>query len=185
MRELGLYVSANAEMDPECELLGQMLAQLTPSVRWTIKRTPSTHEKSDPDWGALAQADFYVILVGRDITAPVGVEWRAARERHIPYYAYRSLQATPSPALSAFVRHADIEWRGYDHPQAFAMDLKQRLARQLIDGTPGYGLSMDEIEDLAVVLRDTNIEDSGSGEERRGAGRGGVILPNTFARGTT
>lgn len=184
MRELGMYVSANAEMDPECELLGQMLAQLTPSVRWSIKRTPPSHEKSDPDWSALAEADFYVIVVGSDITAPIGVEWRAARERLIPTHAYRSLQATPSPALSAFVRHTDVEWRGYDSPQAFALDLKQRLARQLIDGTPGYGLSMEEIESLAAALRDTNKEDSGPGEERRGAGRGGVILPNTFAKGT-
>lgn len=185
MRELGLYVSANAEMDPECELLGQILAQLTPSVRWTIKRTPPTHDKADPDWAALAQADFYVILVGRDITAPIGVEWQAAREIHIYTTAYRSLQATPSPALSAFVRRSNAEWRRYDSPQAFASDLRQRLARQLIDGTPGYGLSMPEIEALALVLQDTNGEDyAASGEERRGAGRGGIILPNTFAKDT-
>ena len=129
--------------------------------------------------------DVHVILVGKDITAPIGVEWRTAREQRIHTSAYRSLQATPSPALSAFIRHADSEWRGYDSPQAFASDLKQRLARQLIDGTPGYGLSLQEIEALALVLRDTNGDDHvASGEERRGAGRGGVILPNTFAKGT-
>ncbi|MFO7695853.1 MAG: hypothetical protein R6X16_01670 [Anaerolineae bacterium] len=182
MRELGMYVSANTEMDPECELLGQILAQITPSVRWTIKRTPPSHEKSDPDWAALAQSDFYVILVGRDITAPIGVEWRAARERAITTFAYRNLQATPSPALSAFVRHTDVEWRGFDSAHAFASDLKQRLVRQLIDGTPGYGLSLEEIEDLAAQLSGTNNEDPKEpGEERRGAGRGGVILPSTFA----
>jgi hypothetical protein len=171
-------------MDPECELLGQVLAQLTPSVRWTIKRTPPSHYKSDPDWAALAQADFYVILVGEDITAPIGVEWRAARERLISTYAYRSRHATPTPALSAFVRHTDVDWRDYDSAQAFASDLKQRLVRQLIDGTPGYGLSMDDIESLAAVLRDTNSQDQlEHGEERRGAGQGGVILPNTFAQG--
>ena len=40
-RELAIYVSAAQEMDRECELLGQLLAELIPAVRWTIKRTPT------------------------------------------------------------------------------------------------------------------------------------------------
>ena len=180
MRELHLYVSANAEMDPECELLGQMLAQLTRSVGWSIKRTPPSYQKTDPDWVALADADLYVILIGSDITAPIGVEWRAARERRTPAFAYRNTQATPTPALSAFVRHTDAEWRGYVSSQAFVLDLKQRIARQLIDGTPGYGLPLEEIEFLAAALQDKKDDGPiGTGEERRGAGQGGVILSNT------
>jgi hypothetical protein len=180
VRELGLYVSANAEMDPECELLGQMLARLTRSIRWSVKRTPTAHQKTDPDWAALERADAYVIMVGRDITAPIGVEWRAAQEGGLPIYAYRSISGTPSPALSAFVRQAGDEWHTYVSPQAFAAHFKRRLIRQLIDGTPGYGLSLEEIETLAAELKETGSQArEESGEERRGAGRGGIILPNT------
>jgi hypothetical protein len=179
VRELGLYVSASADMDPECELLGQMLARLTPSVRWSIKRTPTAHQQIDPDWASLRRSDAYVILVGRDITAPIGVEWRAAREGGIPIYAYRSISGTPSPAVSAFVRQAGDEWYPYESPQSFAAQFRRRLARQLIDGTPGYDLSLKELEALAAELQDTGSEAMDSGEERRGAGRGGIILPNT------
>ena len=37
--ELSIYVSASPEMDAECELLGQMLANMARSLRWTIKRS--------------------------------------------------------------------------------------------------------------------------------------------------
>lgn len=179
MRELGLYVSASPEMDPECELLGQMLAQLTPSVRWQIKRTPPAHDKTDPDWPALQSADFFVLLVGSDITAPVGVEYVTAREHGIPSFCYRNTGATPSPALSAFVRQVRTDWRLYATPQAFAGDLRKQLVRRLIEGTPGYGLSLQEIERLAAELREDDEIERGAMDDRRGAGRGGVILPNT------
>ncbi|NLI41745.1 MAG: hypothetical protein GX421_11325 [Caldisericales bacterium] len=179
MRELSLYVSASPEMDPECELLGQVLAQLTPSVRWQIKRTPPAHDKMDPDWAALESADFYVLLVGRDITAPIGVEYVAAREHGIRAFSYRNRAATPSPALSAFVRQLHTDWRLYDTPQAFASDLRKQLVRSLIEGTPGYGLSLQEIERLAAELRAEDEDEHGGTEDLRGAGRGGVILPNT------
>jgi len=179
VRELSLYVSASPEMDPECELLGQMLAQLTPSVRWQIKRTPPAHDKTDPDWVALETADFYVLLVGRDITAPIGVEYVAAQEHGIPAFCYRNRAATPSPALSAFMRQIRTDWQSYETPQAFASELRKQLVRRLIEGTPGYGLSLQEIERLAAELREVDEDEQGGTESRRGAGRGGVILPNT------
>ena len=76
--ELVLYVSAAAEMDPECELLGQMLAALPRSARWTIKRTPGSGEPANPDLTALRSATAYVMLLGADLVAPMGVEWTAA-----------------------------------------------------------------------------------------------------------
>jgi hypothetical protein len=177
-RELNLYVSASPEMDPECELLGQMLAQLTQSIRWTIKRTPGPHLHMDPDWEALAASHLYVILLGSDISAPVGVEYRTARQQGIATFRYRRAQATPTPALSAFVRQMNAEWHVYQSPQAFAQDLRQRLIRELIDGTPGYGLAREDIEALAALLKAEDSSEAREGEERRGAGQGGIILPN-------
>jgi len=177
VRELGIYISASAEMDPECELLGQMLAKLTRSIRWNIKRTPASHQQQDPDWTALEHAVAHILLVGRDITAPIGVEYRVAREHGVPTYAYRSAAFTPSPALAAFVRQTDADWHTYDDPQELAAEVRRRIARQLIEGTPGYGLSLEEIESLAAELKEQDTAEQ-SGEERRGAGRGGVILPD-------
>ena len=77
------------------------------------------------------------------------------------------------------MRQIRTDWQSYETPQAFASDLRRQLVRRLIEGTPGYGLSLQEIERLAAELREVDEDEQGGTESRRGAGRGGVILPNT------
>jgi hypothetical protein len=178
--ELALYVSAAPELDPECELLGQRLALLTPSVRWSIKRTPTAREYANPDLEALAHSQFYLILLGRDIVAPVGVEWRAAQTHEIPMFAYRSSQWTPTPAASVFAHQSGLLWEQYATPQQFVRHFERRLIQRLVDGTPGYGLSVQDLQDLAERLEEMREpgQDEPAGESRRGAGQGGIILPS-------
>ncbi len=176
--ELALYVSAALEMDPECELLGQRLAKLAQSIRWSIKRTPRPHAQENPDLEALAQSHFYLILLGQDITAPIGVEWRAAQEEGATVFAYRSTERTASPAASVFAQQSGIRWRTYSEPVEFVKDFERRLIQELLEGTPGYGLTLEDIRDLSSRFEETEQSDEGNGgERRRGAGGGGVILP--------
>jgi hypothetical protein len=179
--ELLIYVSAAEEMDPECELLGQRLADMIHSVRWTIKRTPASREGVNPDLETLAQAQFYLILLGRDIVAPIGVELRAAEDRGVPVLAYRSAHWTPTPAASVFAHQTGLTWRAYETPQQFIRDFERRLIGMLIDGTPGYGLTVEDLAELAERLRalQGTEQDEPGGESRRGAGHGGVILPSS------
>jgi hypothetical protein len=177
-KELAIYVSAAPEMDAECELLGQLLATLPKSVRWTIKRTPGPHELGIPDLEALSGSQFYVILLGMDIMAPIGVELQAALEERVLTMAYRSRRVAPSPAAAYFAQNAPVEWHWYDTPQEFVQQLEKRLITELISGTPGYGLGLSDLEELSARLRALEKEaDSAEDDERRGAGRGGVILP--------
>ncbi len=180
--ELAIYVSAAPEMDPECELLGQSLAQLTPSTRWRIKRTPRAGEYANPDLEALAESQFYLILLGRDIVAPMGVEWRAAQAQGLTVFAYRGSQWTPTPAASVFAQQSGLAWRSYASPQQFAQDFERKLIRMLIEGTPGYGLALQDVQALAERLREAQeVEQSeDEGESRRGAGHGGIILPSSL-----
>ena len=100
--ELVLYVSAAAEMDPECELLGQMLAALPRSARWTIKRTPGSGEPANPDLTALRSATAYVMLLGADLVAPMGVEWTAAENAGVTRFAYRRRRPVGRRRLRVF-----------------------------------------------------------------------------------
>jgi hypothetical protein len=177
-KELALYVSASREMDPECELVGQLLASMPRSVRWVIKRTPGSHEQGNPDLAALRASRFYLILLGMDITAPIGVEWLTAQGAGLTTFAYQKASVVASPAASVFVRRSGVTWEQYRTPQEFARHFERALIIQLISGTPGYGLEMADIEELAARLRALG-QDAGQpgSEERRGAGRGGVILP--------
>jgi hypothetical protein len=177
-KELAIYVSAAPEMDAECELLGQLLASLPKSVRWTIKRTPGPHEPGIPDLEALREGQFYVILLGMDIMAPIGVELQAALEEGVLTMAYRTRRMAPSPAAAYFAQNAQVEWGWYDTPQEFVQLLEKRLIAELIGGTPGYGLGLEDLEELSARLKALEEADnSAEDDERRGAGRGGVILP--------
>ena|GEM_PF-288973 len=177
-KELGLYVSASGEMDAECELLGQLLAGMTRAAKWVIKRTPGHHEPGNPDMAALHASSFYLILLGMDITAPVGVEWLATQKGTAAIFAYRKTSVPSSPAASVFARQSGLTWEPYRTPQEFVRHFERALITRLIEGTPGYGLDLGDIEELAARLKALEKEDHRpEGEERRGAGRGGVILP--------
>lgn len=184
-KQLALYISAAPEMDAECELLGQMLAQLTPAVRWELRRTPRSTVHGNPDLDALRASPLYLILLGADIVAPMGVEWMAAQQARATTFAYRSGRAVPSPAASAFARNAGVTWTPFASPLELRQQFERALIEILVAGTPGYGLDLADIEALAErlrVLQDETAQREGrpagpEGEERRGAGGGGIILP--------
>ncbi len=182
-RQLSIYVSASPEMDEECELLGQLLANITRSVRWTFKRTPGPHLGENPDLDSLRASQFYLILLGMDIVAPIGVEYRAAREQDLAILAFRNIETSASPAAAYFAQNMGIRWRAFRTPQDFIGQFERDLLARLIEGTPGYGLDLNEIERLSVrleALREEDAQDHKSAESdtRRGAGGGGIILPN-------
>jgi len=176
-KKLAIYVSASPEMDAECELLGQLLADMPRLVKWSIRRTPSHGQGENPDLEGLRASQFYLILLGMDITAPVGVEWLAARDAGLATFAFRNLDRTPSLAAAFFARNSGISWLPYRSPREFICRFERDLITQLIEGTPGYGLALADIEELSRRLqaRERDLASPGR-EERRGAGGGGVIF---------
>ncbi|MEA3406681.1 MAG: hypothetical protein U9R48_01205 [Chloroflexota bacterium] len=175
-KELGIYISAVPEADAECELVGRLLAEMPRSVKWTIKRTPRPYEDQRIDAEALRQSQFYLIVLGSDIVAPMGIEWRMAQESSLETFAFRNVETGFTPAAIFFSRHVGASWHNYHTPGEFIRAFERSLITALIQGTPGYGLDMDDIEILSARLE--ALEDKGeeTEDQRRGAGRGGVIL---------
>ena len=183
-KELRLYVSASPEMGPECELLGQLLASMPKSIKWVIKRTPGRHQGGNPDVDALLESQFYLLLLGMDIMAPMGVEWRTAKGASLTTFAYRNMSTPPSPAAAHFSHYSAAEWQTYQTPREFIQYFEHALCERLIEGTPGYGLGLADIRELTTRLRARREEeespkggDTSTPDDRRGAARGGVILP--------
>ncbi|MFO7918339.1 MAG: hypothetical protein R6V13_09685 [Anaerolineae bacterium] len=175
-KELGIYISAAPEADAECELVGRLLAEMPRSVKWTIKRTPRPHEDQHVDVEALCQSQFYLIVLGSDIVAPMGIEWRVAQENNVKTFAFRNVETGFTPAAIFFSRHVGTFWQDYQTPGEFIQAFERSLITELIEGTPGYGLDMEDIQILSARLEALEEKEKEEEDERRGAGRGGVIL---------
>jgi hypothetical protein len=178
-----LFVTAAPDLQPEREAIGKAIAQLPVSLGWEIKRTPHQGEPLAPALEAVVDCDFYVFLLGTDVTAPVGVEWDAALEAgRTPLTFLKDVPHTP--AAQAFVRFAErsgVRWTPFGDPQELGVLAQHTLARRILDRAEAYGLSPIEWETLSALLEKQHQEKMGRGpgeraQEPRGAGGGGVIL---------
>ena len=199
-RSIHLFVSSSPELVPEREALGQAVAELPVSTRWEIKHTPRTEEPSDESLAFIERCDLYLIVLGADFAAPMGLEWRLALEmkrirtirKHV--LAYRK-QVLPSPSARALLRQSDVRWTEFQSPQEFKTKVSRSLAQLMLDESERFGLHMSEIEPLLALAEAEKSDKSDKGaaslpstswadeqekptepDRRRGAGRGGVIL---------
>lgn len=173
--ELSIYISAASEMEAECELVGRLLAEGLKLIRWRIRRTP-LHQDMNPNIPAIAASQFYLILLGTDVSAPMGVEWSAAKRAGVATLAFRNQDKVPSPAATYFARNMGITWQDYKGIDEFKVKFERDLLSRLINGTPGYGLDLTTIEDLASRLKALETPEHQGDDQRRGAGQGGIIF---------
>ncbi len=176
MVELTLYISAAQEMEAECEVVGQFLAGLLPSVRWTLHRTPTGRGNQNPDLRVIHESDLHLFIVGTDIVAPIGVEWREAQHGKATMFLFRAAGRALSPAASFFLHHSGGQWRRFKSAADLVQKFERQLITELIAGTPGYGLGLEEIEFLRDRLTQMSSETELDETDARGAGQGGVIL---------
>ncbi|MCE5259256.1 MAG: hypothetical protein LLG44_09395 [Chloroflexi bacterium] len=173
--ELALYISAAHEQDAECEQIGRLLAERLVTIRWRIWRTP-LYGNMNPDQDSIAASPFYVILLGTDLVAPMGVEWQIAAHSGVFIIAFRDETCSPSPAADYFARNTEIAWQPYKKSDEFILAFEHILLTQLINGTPGYGLALDDIELISARLQTLESLAPAPQGTRQEAGQGGVIL---------
>jgi hypothetical protein len=174
---LGLFVSAGADLEAEQEVLGRAVAQIpAPSLGWAIGRTPRRGEPQFVAWDDIAAADFVVLLLGRDIQAPLGAELWAARRAGKAVLAYRK-NVRRTQAAEAFARDSAVAWAEYDTPQQVARLVQMALVEAILSHGPARGLlpvEREALRNFLEQLRRGELETPSSTEG--GAGAGGVIL---------
>jgi hypothetical protein len=118
-----------------------------------------------------------VLILGRDIQAPVGVELVAARRADKQVLAYRK-NVRRTQAAEAFARHTALDWIGYDAPQKVARLVQVALVEMILSHGPARGLPPVERDMLRGYLERLCHDERGMPplEEEGGAGGGGVIL---------
>ncbi|MFQ6057461.1 MAG: hypothetical protein ACE5MB_01100 [Anaerolineae bacterium] len=176
---LRMFVSAGPDMEAEREVIGQAVAKLPVPIGWVIKRTP--HRGEPLALEAVESCDFYVLLLGSDISAPVGVELMAARKAGKVLLAFLK-DVTHTPAAHAFAKVAGLDWMPFASAQELGTLLQKVLAQHILDRALNYKLSPIEYETLSAFLEELNREEKGEQapeqkeREPGGAGEGGVII---------
>jgi hypothetical protein len=175
---LRLFVSGSPDLEAEQEAIGRAVAQIpAPSLGWSIGRTPRQGEPQFVAWDEIATADFYVLLLGSDIRAPVGAELLAARRAGKRVLAYR-MDVRCTQAAEAFARGAALGWVECSTARQLARRIQMALVEAIAAQGPARGLPLVEQEALQGFLErlrrgETEVP---PGAKDGGAGGGGVIL---------
>jgi hypothetical protein len=164
-----LFISAGPAEEPSREQLGRALAELPVNIGWTIKRTP--------DVDAVPECHLFVLLLGSDIWAPVGLELWWARRTEKPILAYRA-DAVHTPAGQAFLQdNLLLDWRRYVDLPALRRAFLRDVGHFLLAHPDRYGLTVIESEMLrSFMVRLEQLAPSPVAADPKGAAGGGVIL---------
>jgi hypothetical protein len=167
--QVRLFVSGGPDQEPARELLGRALAELPINVGWVIKRTP--------DIDSVAESHLYLLLMGSDIWAPVGLELWWARRTEKPILAYRT-QVMRTPAGQVFMQdNGDLDWTTVADAQALRRVAILDLSRFLLAHGERYGLTIPEAEALRGYLQGLERSQlTPVPAKATGASGGGVIL---------
>lgn len=174
-RPVRLFVSSSPDMVSEREALGQAAAALPILVGWEIKHTPGPYDDAGEALAFTSVCDLFVVVLGADFAAPMGLEWRLATNVGRVLLPYRRRVMT-SPSAQSLLRRSGVDWVSFDDTAEFKARVASDLAQAVLDQAEHFGLHLDEVEALMEMLRTDDEPVGHRPDDRRGAERGGVIL---------
>ncbi|MFQ5852554.1 MAG: hypothetical protein ACE5JU_18490 [Candidatus Binatia bacterium] len=143
---LRLFVSAGPDLVAEREIIGQAVARLPVSLGWIIKRTPKRGAPLASALEAVRSCDFYVLLLGTDIRAPVGLELITAQRARKTTLAFLKEETPRTPAARVFIRDAQVSWTPFHSGQELESLIQKALVRRILEGAESYAISPVEGE---------------------------------------
>jgi hypothetical protein len=171
-----LYISAASDLRAERETLGRAVTEVPVSLAWRVVHSPGGDEPVDA--GAVARADLHFLLLGSDIRAPIGLEWRLALQagrQPIPLLKQDILR---TPAGQSFLRFVQkrAAWRGFRDLADLRRQFLGLVSGHLVEQAVHYRLAPLELARLEEWRAGLDSTPSLSDEGGRGAGESGVIL---------
>jgi hypothetical protein len=171
-----LYISAASDLRAEREVLGRAVTEVPVLLAWRVVHSPGGDEPVDVD--AVSRADVHLLLLGGDIRAPVGLEWRyalLAGRKPVPFLKQDALRTPAGEHFLRFVRQR-AAWRPFRDPADLRRQFLALLAGHVIDRAIHYRLSPVELARLEEWRTEIAAAPSLAEEGGRGAGESGVIL---------
>ena len=176
-RPIHLFVSSSPDLAAEREALGQAVAELPVSIGWEIRHTPTPNEDNSHETMAFIEdCDLCLVMLGADFAAPMGLEWRMIHSAAKPLLTYRK-HVLNSPSAQRLLGQRDVAWTLFTTVQEIKSHVSQTLARIVLDRGEEFGLHLDDVQSLLVLLEAAGEKETHTDPDRRqGAGRSGIIL---------
>jgi hypothetical protein len=172
---LRIFVSATRDLESARAVIGQTLAELPIQIGAEIRRTPAEGISYDNIFELISNVDRLYFLLGRDITAPSGVEWMLGLQLERRIYPLR-LARTRTIAAEEFLRIAPVEWTNFHNQRQLAQLIGLDLIDLLLHPKNRYGLTLTEIEALRVRRAQIREGMVATVVEPGGAEGGGILL---------
>ena len=174
-RPIRLFVSSSPDLAPEREVLGQAVAELPISSGWEIKHTSRPNEGIQGSLDFIQRCDLFILILGADFAAPMGLEWQEVQGIGKPVLAYRK-RVLRSPSAQQMLREARLARGEIESAQELKAQVIRDLAQTLLDRSEQLGFDLGDVEGLLGLVQVEEEKAPGEPDRRRGAGRGGVIL---------
>ncbi|MHB0874662.1 MAG: hypothetical protein ACYC5O_01320 [Anaerolineae bacterium] len=188
-RRIAVYVSATADLESEREVIGEALARFPVPLAWEIRRTPHRGEQGLAALAPVADSDFFLLLLGQDVTAPIGAELEEAVAHRLPLLAL--VKDTAHTPAGRFFRHTSIDtWERFADSRGLRLTVSRFLARHLVEEPLAHALSPSEAATLEEYLHRPEkgqaaaAQDAVTGGEPAGAQEGAVIVAGGEPRRT-
>jgi hypothetical protein len=158
-------------------MVGRVVADLPVEVGWEIKHTVGPGEDDRVALAFVERCDFYLLLLGGDFAAPMGLELRKAQRQGKRVLAYRK-DVPHSPSARQLLRQSDVTWTTFQTLVELKREASQALAEAILDRGERFGLHVSEVQALLEITGSEGPKGEAPRENdrRRGAGRGAVIL---------
>ena len=171
------YISAATDLKAEREILGRAVTELPVSLGWRIVHSPGGDEPVDLE--AVVRADIHLLLLGSDIRAPIGLEWRAAHHAGRDPALFLKDRVMRTPAAQDFIRFVAQQrtWRRFQGLADLRTQVLRLLATHILDRAGLYALSPVELSRLQSWRAELESVTGEVGDtSRSGAGESGVLL---------
>ena len=173
---LHLYISAASDLDLERESLSRLVAEIPVTLGWRVIQSPIHGEMLNTN--AITEADVHILLLGSDIRAPIGLEWRLARHANRMPVPYLKENVVRTMAAMDFIRYLEDQtaWRKYKDN----VDLRQQVQRYLTDHILAhasyFALRSAEIEKLTTWRKTLDTPEKQPPDLHGGIGESSVVL---------
>jgi len=178
-RRLRTFISTGPDLVTEREVVGQAIAGLPISLGWVIKYTPERQQPWEMVEAAVEACDFYALLLGADISAPVGSELYVARSAGKRISAF--LKEVPrTPAAQVFMKQSPVQWRHFRSEEELGSLIKKAIVDQILELPERYGTTVADWEALSILSHELGKaaleQRSGDTPLHGGAGGNAVIV---------